>query len=55
LMGPTAASAFSVNCGLGTTMTSDDILNGFLVVTVRMHLSSGKNYITTLTQQMATP
>ncbi len=54
LRGPTPGSAFSVYCGLGTTMTADDLLNGILRITVRMQLSSGKNYITTLTQQMAT-
>jgi hypothetical protein len=54
LTGPTQSSAFSVSLGLGTTMTADDILNGILRVTVRMQLSSGKQYVTTLTQQQAT-
>jgi len=54
LTGPTAATAFAVSVGLGTTMTADDLLNGILRVTVRMQLSSGKQYVTTLTQQMAT-
>jgi hypothetical protein len=34
LQGPTAADAFTVSCGLGTTMTSVDILNGILVLSI---------------------
>jgi len=34
LQGSTAADAFTVSCGLGTTMTSDDILNGNLVLSI---------------------
>ncbi|WP_412468133.1 phage tail sheath family protein [Pedobacter sp. KLB.chiD] len=34
LVGPTPADAFSVDCGLGTTMTGDDVLNGFMTVVI---------------------
>ena len=49
LMGPTAASAFTVSCA----PTSLQILNGYLSCSVRIQLSGGSNYSTTLTQQMA--
>jgi uncharacterized protein len=38
LQGATAAAAFSVNVGLGTTMTADDLLNGYLRVSVAVAL-----------------
>ena len=34
LQGTTAADAFQVNVGLGTTMTADDLLNGYMRVSV---------------------
>ncbi len=34
LQGANASEAFQVECGLGSTMTAEDILNGFLKVTV---------------------
>ena len=34
LQGASASDAFSVSVGLGTTMTADDLLNGYLKVTV---------------------
>ena len=34
LQGTTAAEAFRVECGLGTTMTQDDVLNGILNITI---------------------
>ncbi|OVE80888.1 hypothetical protein BVY04_04660 [bacterium M21] len=36
LAGSTPAEAFDVTCGLGTTMTGQDILEGYLRVTVRV-------------------
>jgi hypothetical protein len=50
LMGPTAASAFTVNC----QPSAQQILNGYLSCAVSMQLASGENYTTTLTQMMAT-
>ena len=54
LMGATAADAFSVDCGLGTTMTADDILNGFMNVTVRVAMVRPAEFIVlTFQQEMA--
>jgi phage tail sheath protein FI len=50
LMGPTAASAFTVSC----QPNAQQILNGYLSCAVSMQLASGENYTTTLTQIMAT-
>jgi hypothetical protein len=36
LMGTTPAQAYSVQCGLGTTMTAQDILNGNMIVVIGM-------------------
>ncbi len=36
LAGPTPRDAFNVQCGLGTTMSADDILNGMLYVQVEV-------------------
>ena len=36
LQGASAADAFSVECGLGTTMTGEDLLNGFMKVSVKV-------------------
>jgi len=54
LQGATAADAFSVDCGLGTTMTGDDILNGFMNVTVKVAIVHPAEFIVlTFQQQMA--
>lgn len=54
LQGASAADAFSVDCGLGTTMTSDDLLNGFMNVTVRVAVVRPAEFIVfTFQQQMA--
>jgi uncharacterized protein len=34
LVGDKASDAFSVQCGLGSTMTAQDILDGFMIVQV---------------------
>jgi hypothetical protein len=55
LQGATAASAFSVECGLGSTMTSEDILNGFMNVTVKVAITRPAEFIVlTFQQQQAT-
>ena len=55
LQGATAAEAFSVECGLGSTMTSEDILNGFMNVTVKVAIVRPAEFIVlTFQQQMAT-
>jgi uncharacterized protein len=53
LAGPTAADAFSVDCGLGSTMTADDVLNGQLIVTVKVAIMHPAEFIViTFQQQM---
>lgn len=55
LQGAKAADAFSVECGLGTTMTSEDILNGFMNVTIKVAVVRPAEFIVlTFQQQMAT-
>ena len=55
LQGANASDAFSVACGLGTTMTSDDIVNGFMNVTIKVAVVRPAEFIViTFQQQMAT-
>lgn len=55
LQGATAADAFNVECGLGSTMTAQDILNGFLIVTVKVAVVHPAEFIVlTFQQEMAT-
>ena len=54
LMGATPADAFSVACGLGSTMTGDDVLNGLMNVVVRVALIRPAEFIVlTFQQQMS--
>ena len=54
LQGAKASDAFSVECGLGTTMTPEDILNGFMNVTIKVAVTHPAEFIViTLQQQMA--
>jgi len=54
LMGAIASDAFSVDCGLGTTMTGDDILNGIMNVSVKVAVVRPAEFIVfTFEQQMA--
>ena len=55
LQGASPADAFSVACGLGTTMTADDLLNGIMRVTVKVAVVHPAEFIVlTFEQQMAT-
>jgi len=54
LMGATAADAFSVDCGLGTTMTAEDILNGFMKIAIRVALVHPAEFIVITFQQEMT-
>lgn len=55
LQGASAADAFSVECGLGSTMTGEDILNGFMNVSVKVAVVRPAEFIViTFQQQMAT-
>ena len=42
LFGPTSSIAYTVECGIGTTMTSQDILNGEMVVSITVRLSASR-------------
>jgi phage tail sheath protein FI len=55
LAGSTAAAAFSVTVGLGSTMTADDMLNGRMNVVVRVALMHPAEFVViTIQQQLAT-
>ncbi|MCB0650033.1 MAG: phage tail sheath family protein [Saprospiraceae bacterium] len=55
LCGASAADAFSVECGLGTTMTGEDILNGMMRVSVKVAVAHPAEFIViTFEQAMAT-
>lgn len=45
LLGDTASDAFTVECGLGSTMIAQDILNGYLIVQVSLSLVEPADYI----------
>ena len=51
LFGSTASDAFTVACGLGSTMTGDDILNGELVVDVGLAIVEPGEFIPLSIQQ----
>lgn len=51
LVGATREEAFSVDVGLGATMTSDDILDGFMRVTVKVALVRPAEFIVITFQQ----
>ncbi|MBI3704685.1 MAG: phage tail sheath family protein [Rhizobiales bacterium] len=45
LMGAKADEAFTVACGLGSTMTAQDILNGYMIVQVQLQLIRPAEFI----------
>lgn len=45
LMGATAAEAYTVLCGLGSTMTGLDILNGYMIVQVTLQMIRPAEFI----------
>lgn len=54
LQGAQAADAFQVEIGLGSTMTAEDLLNGFMNVTVKVAIVHPAEFIViTFQQQMA--
>ncbi|MBW4360922.1 phage tail sheath family protein [Flavobacterium taihuense] len=56
LQGASPSDAFSVECGLGSTMTAEDILNGFMNITVKVAVVHPAEFIVlTFQQQMAIP
>ena len=56
LQGASAADAFSVDCGLGVTMTGEDVLNGFMNVMVKVAVVHPAEFmVITFQQQMQPP
>ncbi len=54
LQGASAADAYTVDVGLGTTMTAEDLLNGFMRVSVKLAVVHPAEFIViTFQQQMA--
>lgn len=51
LQGATPAAAYSVECGLGTTMTGEDILNGLMKVSVKVAVVHPAEFIVLEFQQ----
>lgn len=45
LMGATASEAFDVQCGLGSTMTPTDVLQGYMIVQVRVQMIRPAEFI----------
>lgn len=45
LMGAKASDAFDVQCGLGSTMTPTDVLNGYMIVQVRVQMIRPAEFI----------
>jgi phage tail sheath protein FI len=55
LQGASASDAFSVDCGLGETMTANDILNGYMNISIKVAVEHPAEFIViTLQQQMET-
>ena len=53
LQGASPADAYSVDCGLGTTISAEDILNGFMNLTIKVALVHPAEFIEiTFRQQM---
>jgi phage tail sheath protein FI len=53
LMGSKPNEAFSVSCGLGSTMSAQDVLNGYMIVAVSLSLIRPAEFIElTFTQTM---
>ncbi|WP_444997446.1 phage tail sheath family protein [Aliikangiella sp. IMCC44359] len=45
LMGDTASDAFTVQCGLGSTMTGQDVLDGYMIVQVTVQMIRPAEFI----------
>jgi phage tail sheath protein FI len=44
-MGASPNEAYSVRCGLGSTMTADDILNGYMIVHIVLQMVHPAEFI----------
>lgn len=51
LVGATPSDAFSVDIGLGSTMTPDDILNGYMKITIKVALTHPAEFVVITFQQ----
>jgi phage tail sheath protein FI len=51
LMGDRASAAFAVQCGLGSTMTGADIINGYLIVNVMLAMIRPAEFIVLVFKQ----
>ncbi|HEX2833307.1 MAG TPA: phage tail sheath C-terminal domain-containing protein [Thermoanaerobaculia bacterium] len=51
LLGATASDAFTVQCGLGSTMTGQDVLDGYMIVQVTLQLVRPAEFIVLMFQQ----
>jgi len=51
LVGASEEEAFQVECGLGTTMTPNDILDGYMKVSVKVAISRPAEFIVITFQQ----
>lgn len=55
LMGSKPSDAFAVDCGLGTTMTATDILNGYIILNIKIAIIRPAEFIEiTIAEKMAT-
>ena len=53
LQGATAEDSFSISCGLGTTMTSEDILEGLMKISIKVALVNPAEFdVITIQQEM---
>lgn len=52
LVGDKASDAFTVQCGLGSTMTSQDVLNGYMIVAVNLQMVHPAEFIELTFKQM---
>lgn len=53
LMGSTASQAFTITCGIGSSMTAQDVLNGDMIVSIMLQMIHPAEFIElTITQAM---
>lgn len=53
LVGASAADSYTVLCGIGSTMTADDVLNGYMILSLSVAVENPGRYdIISITEQM---
>lgn len=55
LAGSSPADAFNVSCGLGSTMTAKDILEGLMIVKVQVAITTPRQFTTFVIKQHQQP